>query len=121
MYMRLKNENGHLSIQSNGRWRTIGQIKFEESINEDVLVIEKDNIENFVSEYDGYGFYHEIIKDERLPNIIRLVETLITNKTKIYHLSRSNIILNGVLDQSEEFNKQIFLSMTKIKRLDELS
>lgn len=115
--MRIQNENGILSIQIGGRWRKVGEIHHR------ILFVERDSIEHFMRKYNGYGFNFEILSDNRFADYIMLVETVELKpgilEKKEYLLDRQDMLTHGLIDQVENYEKQVFLSREKLDKLNQ--
>lgn len=111
--MRIQHDKGVLSIQvDGGRWRKVGDVA------NNTLILYRDTMEHYSEKHKGYGFNCEIINDSRTPNNIKIVELINDIETQSYMLSKKNIIHYGVIDNSESFEKQIFLSLVLIEKLN---
>lgn len=112
--MRLVYSNGVLSIEIAGRTRKIGEIKNR------VLTIYRNREQHLMRKYSGYGFNEAVMKDGRLFDYV-MVEDEDKEGFQYYLVSREDILIHGVVDQAEEFERQLFMSIEKLQKLNELA
>lgn len=112
--MRLQYSNGVLSIEIAGRTRKIGDI------NNRILTVWRHRDKHLMRKYAGYGFNEAVMKDGRLFDFV-MVQDEDNEGTKCYLVDRKDILIHGKLDQAEEFDKQLFISIEMLKKLNKLS
>jgi hypothetical protein len=110
--MRLQLERGVLSIEVSGRPKKIGDI-----FNR-VLKVYRNRQEHYMRKYHGYGFNAAVINDSRLFDYV-LIEEINGEQKNYFLLSREDIITHGKPDQTEDFEKQLFVPLYLMQKLNQ--
>lgn len=70
--------------------------------------------------HNGYGFNEELVRDGRFFDFIYL-EEVDGDKRNFYLIDNRDLVNHGVKDKSDKFDSQLFISMEKLKKLNQLS
>lgn len=108
-------EDGKIYHQRLGKWHEIGETDFSRR----TLTVRRNKKEHFMRAFDGYGFNKEVIESDRFFDVIILEETD-EEEQNTYLLPREDVALEGKLYQAEGYERQIFLSMEQLNRLNKL-
>lgn len=111
--MRLLLSDGVLSIEVAGRTRKIGEI------NNRTLSIWRKRNQHWMQKYNGYGFNEAVMRDNRLFDYV-LIQDEDSEGSEYYLVSRENILKHGIVDQVEEFDKQIFVPIHILRKINTL-
>lgn len=111
--MRLQYSNGVLSIEVAGRTRKIGEI------NNRTLSVWRHRDQHWMCKYNGYGFNEAVMRDNRLFDYV-LIQDEDKEGSEYYLVSREDILKHGIIDQAEEFDKQIFVPLHTLRKINTL-
>lgn len=106
----LKIDNGKIYQQVLGKWNMIGEIDFAER----TLAVYRDREKHLMKMFDGYGFSKDLIDSSRFFDFI-LIKEKSGEDEALYLIPREEILLYGQLYKAEGYEKQIFISLEKLK------
>src|SRR5690606_4115731 len=101
------------SIEIAGRTRKIGDIKNR------TLTVHRHRERHWMRKYNGYGFNEAVMRDNRLFDYV-LIQDEGPEGWEYYLVSREDILKHGIVDQAEEFDKQIFVPLYILQKLNTL-